>query len=124
MDKTLAEVRILHFVFVATWFVFLLLPWYSGTRDIGLPTFFPAALAFVCLTDITIAFVLRTRYVSNSAETLRLEPENRATLAKWRTGNLVSFAFAQTVTLFGFLVRFFGWGWNIAEYFTESDCCS
>jgi hypothetical protein len=117
LGKALSEVRILHFVFVATWFLFLLLPWYLGSSSLGLPDYLPIVLGLVCVSDIAIASVLRTRYISTSAEILRAEPENQAALAKWRMGNVISFTFAQTVTLFGFLLRFLGAQWKVAGVF-------
>jgi len=41
-------------------------------------------------------------------EVLRSEPENGVALAQWHVGNIFSFAQAETVTLFGVVLKFLG----------------
>lgn len=117
MEKAFREIRLLHFAFLWSWLLFLLLFKLISPVQSSLPPYFPAALGLVCLADITIGFVRRRYYFSAAMELLRAEPEGRAGLAKWRVANIVSFAFAQTVTLFGFALKFLGWSWSIAGIF-------
>jgi hypothetical protein len=117
VEKAFREIRLLHLGFVATWFLLLLVFEFISPVKSSLPAYFPAALGLVCITDITIGFVQRTRYISAATEILRAEPQSQVGLAKWRMANILSFTFAQTVTLFGFLLKFLGWSWNIAGIF-------
>ena len=117
MEEAFRKIRLVHFAFVGSWFLFLLIFKFISPIQSSLPAYFPAALGLVCAADITISFIRRRYYFSAALELLRAEPESRAGLAKWRVANIVSFAFAETVTLFGFVLRFLGWGWNIAGIF-------
>lgn len=119
MKKAFREIQLVHFVFVATWFMFLLIFRFISPTQSSLPPYFPGVLGLVCAADVTIGFVRRRYYFSAATELLRVEPESRAGLAKWRVANIVSFVFAETVTLVGFVVRFLGWGWNIAGIFYD-----
>jgi len=59
----------------------------------------------------------RSRHLSEAAKILGQDPVNRSGIAKWRMANVLSFAFAQTVTLFGFVLRFLDVEWKIAGVF-------
>lgn len=116
-QKIVREVRVLHAVFVATWLLFIVC-----LRILNLPPrTFDSRLAYifaiVSVTDIGIGTVLRSRRLSPALETLRVRPDDSNALAQWRTGNILGFVYAQTVTLFGFLLRFLGAPWNIAGIF-------
>src|SRR5215470_3176790 len=107
----------MHLTFVAAWFCLLFLFKFISPMNNSLPTYFPALLGLVSITDIAIGSIRRARYLSDAADILHTEPENRTGLAKWRIANILSFAFAQTVSLFGFLLKLLGWNWNIAGIF-------
>jgi len=117
VDEALKAVRQLHIAFVTTWFLFLLLFKFLPPPTGSPPAFLPTAMGMVCVSDVTLAFFWRSRYVSASIEILRAQPENASALARWRTGNILSFAMAETVTLFGFALRYLGAPWNVAGIF-------
>jgi hypothetical protein len=48
---------------------------------------------------------------------LNEQPENTQALVQWRSVNIVSFAQAETVTLFGVALKFLGAGWPVAGVF-------
>lgn len=117
MDKNFQQIRILHSVFLMTWFLFLLQIKIVNPQERPIPAIFPAAMGAVCISEIGLALFFRARYISSSAEILRSDPENPAALAKWRMGNILSFVFAETVTLFGLVLKFLGEGWNVTGIF-------
>ena len=119
MQQALRQVRILHVAFVLTWFLFILV---VRTADsvpgrASLPAFFPVVLGFVCISGAGIAMVFRARLLVAAESVLRSDPENRSATAKWRLGNLISFCFAESITLSGLLLKFLGFDWKIAAIF-------
>jgi hypothetical protein len=50
-------------------------------------------------------------------EVLQREPEDSAALARWRFANILSCAFAESVTLLGFALKVLGASWGIAGWF-------
>jgi len=118
VQQTLQQVRILHVAFVMTWFLFiLLLKFVQAPFGTNVPEFFPLALGFVCVSEVGLALFFRTRLIAASEAVLRSDPDNKAALAKWRTGNLLSFCFAETITLFGLMLKLLGFGWKVAGVF-------
>jgi hypothetical protein len=55
--------------------------------------------------------------VHEPAARLGVDPQDATSLKQWRSGQIVSFAFAESVVLYGFLLKFLGAGWNIAGMF-------
>lgn len=119
MNNALQQVRILHALFVTTWFLFILVAKFFLTPiESGNPrSFFPAVIGAVVISEIGVALFLRARLIGSSEAVLRTQPEDQAALAKWRTGNLLSFCFAETITLFGLVLRVLGFEWRVAGIF-------
>jgi hypothetical protein len=118
VQQTLQQVRILHVAFVMTWFLFILvLKFVQPPFGTTAPEFFPLALGFVCVSEIGLALFFRARLIAPSEAVLRSDSGNKAALAKWRTGNLLSFCFAETITLFGLMLKLLGFGWKVAGVF-------
>ena len=117
MISTLKQVRMLHFAFITTWFLFLFLLRYLNPPEKPVAAFLLLALGVVCVSNIGLALFFRSRYLTSSAETLRAHPDDATALARWRVGNVLSFTFAETVTLFGVLLEFLGAGWRVSGIF-------
>lgn len=120
MNNTLQQVRILYGGFLTTWFLFvvvakLFLP--SSTGAANLPSFFPAVLGVFVIFEIGLALFLRTRFITGAEAALGVNPEDQPAIARWRTGNLLSFCFAETVTLFGLVLKALGFDWREAAVF-------
>lgn len=120
MQQALQQVRIIHGGFIVSWFLFILLIKFvlpaAGTSP-DVPEFLPIVFGILCISEIGIAMFLRARFIGGSESNLRGDPDNPAALAKWRMGNLLSFVFAETITLFGLCLKFIGFGWNIVGAF-------
>jgi hypothetical protein len=120
LQKAFLQVRLLHTAFLVTWFllIFVIVEIIEqGTLAGSAPPFLPIILSFVCLSEIGVALVFRARFIGEAETILRGDPENTVAIAKWRTGNLFSFCVAETIALFGFVLRFMGFGWNVAGAF-------
>ena len=55
--------------------------------------------------------------ISESATKLSTNPEDTEALRTWRSGQIISFTFAETVVLFGFVLKVLGARWNVAGSF-------
>jgi len=75
------------------------------------------AIALVCLSDIGIAIFYRARLITPSVERLRTNAQDAEAIGQWRKGVILSFAFAESVVLFGFALKVLGAGWNVAGVF-------
>lgn len=70
-------------------------------------TFF-TAICSLSLAVIVIGFFLRRKFVENSANALHLNPDDAKPLNKWRTGQIISFALAESIALYGVVIRLLG----------------
>ncbi len=119
MDKHLSRLRIIHVAFAVTWFQFIFITQFlvHPAEPSTAPTLLPIVLGIVSICEIGVAFYLRRQFIDEPASILIREPENQAALNKWRAGNLLSFCFAETITLFGFAQKLLGIHWNTAGIF-------
>ncbi len=120
MNNTLQQVRILHAVFVTTWFLFVVVAQFflpPGGQSTNLPPLFPMVVGAVVISEIGLAFFLRARYIGGAETILRGNPDDPAAIVKWRTGNLLSFCLAESVTLFGLMQKALGFDWKVAGTF-------
>jgi hypothetical protein len=117
LAKTYRQLRLLHFMFVRTWFLFILCVQIVKPQPRAVQPMILYALAALAITDVASGVALRKKRVDAPMEVLRSEPENAAALAQWRGGNIFSFAQAETVTLFGVALKFLGASWLTAGFF-------
>lgn len=117
LRNALTALRVIHATFVTTWFLFLLAIHLTAPVQQHVSPTVVQAIALVAVTDIALALYLRSQYMGRSVEVLREQPADTAALARWRTGNIVSFTFAETITLCGLALKFLGADWRIAGPF-------
>lgn len=117
LKNALAQVRVIHATFVTTWFLFLLAIHLTAPVQQHVSLTVIQALVLAAITDIALAVYFRSQYLGRSLEPLREQPADTAALARWRTGNIVSFTFAETITLCGLALKFLGAAWRIAGPF-------
>jgi hypothetical protein len=120
MNNTLEQVRLLYAAFIVTWFLFIVVvklfqPSFGQAGDV--PSFFPLVLGVLAISEIGLAILLRKRLIDGAEAVLRANPEDQSAAARWRTGNLLSFCFAETVTIFGLLLKALGFDWKVAAIF-------
>lgn len=116
-QKSLRNIRIVHFAFLAApallYFVLAAIPITAK----GEPSFMPTVLVVLAVGEVGIATVFRSKLIRPAFEKLQQSPQDSAALAQWLRGNILSFAFALTVVLYGFVLRVLGFSWNIAAWF-------
>jgi len=67
-----------------------------------------AALGFLSVMNVGIIFELRRVLVRRSAVILGNNPEDPLALMRWRGGHIATYAFAESIALFGLILRFVG----------------
>jgi len=118
MRAAFLQLRLIHGSFILSWFLFILLTVYIiHLMDKLTVMTVPLALGVAALSSISVAQTLRQRLVIVPAEELARQPDNAALLQRWRSGNIVQFAFAESVTLFGLVLRLLGASLPIAAPF-------
>jgi len=118
MKATFAQLRIIHAAFVFSWLTFVLVAIYilhPVDKLTGMTV--PLAVGVAALSSISVAQTLRQKLVIAPAEELARQPDNAPLLQRWRSGNIVQFAFAESVTLFGLVLRLLGANWPVAAPF-------
>jgi cytochrome c oxidase assembly factor CtaG len=113
--------RVFHLFFVITWFlfVFVMIQLKPAERSIQSALWF--GFAAVAFRNITIAFVPRQQKVQKPMEILRDEPGNSSALLMWRSGNVISFVLAESLTFRGMVLKFLGAEWRVAGIFLLQD---
>jgi len=117
MESALRSARILHLVFVIVPFLYIVVLLQLHPSERPVTPILVYALAFECFATIGVGFFLRARNVTASAEKLCTSPQDTVALRTWRSGQIISFTLAESVALFGFVLKFLGASWNVAGIF-------
>ena len=117
-EKSLQQIRVMHIAFVITWFLFV----FILQAELKPPSKFiepvtVGAFALAALSSVNIGWTMRGKLLASSLEALQREPEDRIALARWRSANVLSFAFAESVTLFCLALKVLGASWTTAGGF-------
>jgi hypothetical protein len=118
MKAAFLQLRIIHSAFVFSCLLFILLTMYvihPADKLVGMTM--PLAFGVAALSTISVAQILRTKMVVATAEELARQPNNGLLVQRWRIGNILQFTFAESITLFGLLLRLLGASWAIAAPF-------
>ena len=118
MKAAFLQLRLIHGSFILSWFLFILLTVYiihPVDKLTGMTV--PLALGVAALSSISVAQTLRPKLVIAPAEELARQPDNAALLQRWRSGNIMQFAFAESVTLLGLVLKLLGASWPVAAPF-------
>ena len=75
-------------------------------------------LALLAVANLGLVLFLRRIFISNPAEVLRSSPEDSSALAKWKSGQLLTWAFAEAIALYGLVLHFLGFAiLQVAPFF-------
>ena len=111
------KMRIIHVAFITAAFLYAYMLTQMRLADRGVKPEVVIALGFLAIADLGIALSFRARWVRTSEERLRSNPDDAAALKQWRTGTLITFSFAESIVLFGVLLKFLGADWKVAGAF-------
>ena len=109
MAASLKLARIIHAAFIASAVLYVVIAETLEHRQAA-PDLRPVYLVLLGVATLcaATAFVLRWKFVTGSEELLRSNPQDGATIQRWRAGQIVSLALAEAIVLFGFVLRFLG----------------
>ncbi len=65
-------------------------------------------ISFISISMVGAIFVVRRTLVMPSEGVLRERPDDVVNLARWKSGYIVTFAFCETLALFGLVLRLLG----------------
>src|ERR1700757_2412654 len=79
-------------------------------------------LSLATVTIVGVILVVRRTLVLQSAAALAVRPNDLATLNRWRTGYVMTYALSESIALFGLVLRLIGftlsqvWSFYIAAF--------
>jgi len=118
MKAAFLQLRLIHGAFILSWLLFYFADGlHHSPVDKLTGMTVPLAVGVAALSSISVAQTLRQKLVIAPAEELARQPDNAALLQRWRSGNIMQFAFAESVTLFGLVLRLLGTSWPVAAPF-------
>jgi len=114
LEKTLQELRIIFAVFLLSMVMIAAAGEYAASaigplqlEGKGEAYLVMGVLAFMAIADLGVGFFMRSSMLQSAQESLQKNPNDPHGLRGWRGGNFISFVFAETVVLFGLVVRIF-----------------
>ena len=113
----LRNLRIMYALYLITIPLFLCALVLMRPQERHVPLAITVSLVALSGWLIFIALSFRSRKILPALEMLRRNPEDAAALSNWYVGNVTSFAFAETIVLFGVVLKLFGAGWKVAGVF-------
>jgi len=106
---TLRMLRIVHgAMIVAIVGYCVVLSQISPSSRQGVDRIFLGSIAFICVGEVAVGFVLRSRLITQSYETLRVTPDDPTALGRWRQGAIISAVIGESIVLFGFPIYVIG----------------
>ncbi|MBZ5702275.1 MAG: hypothetical protein LAN84_10550 [Acidobacteriia bacterium] len=117
LQTALRDLRIIHGVMLVSVLLYMLVIFQIHPSEGHLSPVIPEAITVCCAAEIAVALVLRARLLAPCMETLRSNPDDAQALGRWREGNLVSITLAQSVALFGLVLKFLGASWFVGGPF-------
>lgn len=117
LKGALMQARVLYGAFLVSWLLLTGVAYQFSGPAREVPKAIITALAIAAVLNVAIALFVRSRYISSGEDALGGNPEDAEALAKWRAGQITSFALAESVMLFGIALKFLGAEWKIAGPF-------
>lgn len=117
LEAALRRARILFAGFLSAWLLFLLAIYLTKPAERPVSPTIVTLLGVAAAADLAVGFTRRKALVDSALEALESDPADGPALGKWFLGNVIGFAVAETVALFGVVLKFQGAGWNVAGPF-------
>jgi hypothetical protein len=116
-EKTVAGIWTIYASFVITFFLFIFMIQMVKPAEKPLAPVIIGAFAFAAVSYLPIGATLRKRFLNGAAESLHTDPQDPKGLRLWRTGNILSFAIAESTMLLGVALKFLGARWAVSGMF-------
>jgi hypothetical protein len=109
MDNAIKTVRILQIAMLASIVLYLFITWRFAPQTSASPNpVLLMAITFLAVLNVGVIFVMRRVTVLRAATLLSTNQNDVATLMRWRTGYIITYAIAEAIALFGLVLGFAG----------------
>ena len=117
-QKSLQGARIIHIALLVASIAYLVVARYVTANPKGeLPIAVAGGIGLAAFSMLLVAAFLRSKLVKPGAEALRNNADDTGAATKWRAGTIVSLVFAESVVLFGMVLKMVGFSWNVSGIF-------
>jgi hypothetical protein len=118
MSSVLKMLRIVHIAMLISIGMYVIVGELIASRSpiAARPAFF-YVISVLSITTIGVILVVRRTLVLHSESTLRVKSNDLATLNRWRTGYIITYALSESLALFGLIVRVAGFSLSQAVTF-------
>ena len=117
-QKSLQGARIIHMALLFAALAYVVVALYVASPAKGaLPMGVVGGLGIGAFSLLVVAVFFRTKFVQPGAEKLRVNGDDEIAARLWRTGTIVSLVFAESIVLFGLVIRMIGASWNVSGVF-------
>jgi hypothetical protein len=110
-SKTQTEIELVHVWFLCSWFLFIFMVQQMNLPHRSVSSRALVASVVAALIFVADGFFMRKRLFRLSTESLPGDVSKALRL--WRGAHLVSFCCAMSVTILGFVLKFFGSSWLV-----------
>jgi cytochrome b561 len=107
MESALRSVRLIQIAMLVSILLYAVLGQLAGQKRASENNLF-YAFPLVAITIVGVILVVRRTLVAQSENLLRQRPDDKLTLARWRTGHLVVYVMCDALALLGLVLRLFG----------------
>lgn len=108
MTATLRTVRLIQIAMLVSIALCVLIGERTGTGAATPKPMLFYAFSFASISMVGAIFVVRRTLVMQSEGVLRERPDDGVSLARWKSGYIVTFALCEALALFGLVLRFLG----------------
>ncbi len=116
--RTLQSARIIHMAFMFAAAAYVVVGVYAAGEVKGnVPMGVIGGVGLGAFSLLVVAAFFRMKYLRPGAEALRKNQEDVQAARQWRTGTVVSLVFAESIVMFGLVVRMIGASWNVSGIF-------
>lgn len=109
--KTQTGVKLVHRVFLLTWFCFLFIVHKMNLPLRDVSTWVIVVLCVLAASAIGVGFVMRRRFFKLMTEVLPHDPDKARQF--WTSANLISFCCALNPAIYGVMLKIAGSGWLV-----------
>ena len=108
MNSSYRTIQILRGVLLASILVYILLAEKFGSAPHPVNPIIFFAVTINVAAMVLIAFFMRRSLLMKAERMLNTQPEDKASLERWRQGHLILYVMAESVALCGLMLRFLG----------------
>jgi F0F1-type ATP synthase membrane subunit c/vacuolar-type H+-ATPase subunit K len=117
-QKSLQSARIIHIALLIAAVAYVAVALTMAGHPKGeSPAAVAAAVGIAAFSLLVVAVFFRLKFVQPGAAALRADGDDTGAATKWRTGTIVSLVFAESIVMFGLVLRMIGVSWNISGVF-------